>query len=90
MATIDTRLLLLIDDEPAQGRLISALAAREGFRTIVAGTAATSVSLQTVAEIYAAVCVVLALVAVAGVRRNHRSLRLAGADLTEPAQPVAA
>ena len=39
MATIDTRLLLLIDDEPAQGRLISALAAREGFRTIIAGTA---------------------------------------------------
>ncbi len=39
MATIDTRLLLLIDDEPAQGRLISALAAREGFRAIVAATA---------------------------------------------------
>ena len=39
MATIDNRLLLLIDDEPAQGRLISALAAREGFRAIVAGTA---------------------------------------------------
>ena len=39
MATIDPRLLLLIDDEPAQGRLISALAAREGFRAIIAGTA---------------------------------------------------
>lgn len=39
MATIDNRLLLLIDDEPAQGRLISALASREGFRAIVAGTA---------------------------------------------------
>lgn len=39
MATSETRLLLLIDDEPAQGRLISALAAREGFRAIVAGTA---------------------------------------------------
>ena len=39
MATIDNRLLLLIDDEPAQGRLIGALAAREGFRTVVAGTA---------------------------------------------------
>ena len=38
MATLDTRLLLLIDDEPAQGRLISALAAREGFRAIIAGT----------------------------------------------------
>ena len=39
MATLDTRLLMLIDDEPAQGRLISALAAREGFRAIVTGTA---------------------------------------------------
>ncbi|ROT94938.1 sigma-54-dependent Fis family transcriptional regulator [Altererythrobacter sp. FM1] len=29
------RLLMLIDDEPAQSRLISALAAREGWRTIV-------------------------------------------------------
>lgn len=39
MATIETRLLLLIDDEPAQGRLVSALAAREGFRAVVVGTA---------------------------------------------------
>ncbi|WP_133365705.1 sigma-54-dependent transcriptional regulator [Qipengyuania sediminis] len=39
MATNESRLLLLIDDEPAQSRLISALAAREGFRAIVAGTA---------------------------------------------------
>lgn len=39
MATMDTRLLLLIDDEPAQGRLITALAAREGFRTLIAATA---------------------------------------------------
>ena len=37
MADCDTRLLLLVDDEPAQSRLITALAAREGFRTIVAG-----------------------------------------------------
>lgn len=36
MAESDTRLLLLIDDEPAQSRLITALAAREGFRTVVA------------------------------------------------------
>ncbi|WP_432200868.1 sigma-54-dependent transcriptional regulator [Erythrobacter sp. W53] len=37
MDDCDTRLLLLVDDEPAQSRLITALAAREGFRTLVAG-----------------------------------------------------
>ncbi|TMM48888.1 sigma-54-dependent transcriptional regulator [Qipengyuania marisflavi] len=35
MATIDTPLLMLIDDEPAQSRLVSALAAREGWRSLV-------------------------------------------------------
>jgi DNA-binding NtrC family response regulator len=35
MAEADQRLLMLIDDEPAQSRLITALAAREGWRTIV-------------------------------------------------------
>lgn len=44
MATMDTRLLLLIDDEPAQGRLISALAAREGFRAIIAGTSEEAIA----------------------------------------------
>mgnify|MGYP000067664217 FL=1 len=44
MATMDTRLLLLIDDEPAQGRLIGALAAREGFRAIVAGTSEEAIA----------------------------------------------
>ncbi|MEO1968296.1 MAG: sigma-54 dependent transcriptional regulator [Sphingomonadaceae bacterium] len=39
MATDDSRLLMLIDDEPAQSRLVSALAAREGFRAIVESTA---------------------------------------------------
>lgn len=39
MATTDTRMLLLIDDEPAQSRLIAALAAREGFRALIASTA---------------------------------------------------
>ena len=38
MATQDGRLLLLIDDEPAQSRLVTALAAREGWRTIVVET----------------------------------------------------
>ncbi|UVI38345.1 sigma-54-dependent transcriptional regulator [Qipengyuania spongiae] len=37
MATSESRLLMLIDDEPAQSRLVSALAAREGYRTLVAG-----------------------------------------------------
>lgn len=35
MAEPEQRLLMLIDDEPAQSRLISALAGREGWRTIV-------------------------------------------------------
>ena len=35
MAEQEQRLLMLIDDEPAQSRLISALAAREGWRTLV-------------------------------------------------------
>ena len=34
MATQETRLLMLIDDEPALGRLVAALAAREGWRTL--------------------------------------------------------
>jgi DNA-binding NtrC family response regulator len=36
MSDFEQRLLMLIDDEPAQCRLISALAAREGWRTIIA------------------------------------------------------
>jgi len=36
MSEIEQRLLMLIDDEPAQCRLISALAAREGWRTLAA------------------------------------------------------
>jgi len=35
MAEPEQRLLMLIDDEPAQSRLISALAAREGWRVLV-------------------------------------------------------
>ncbi len=35
MADLEQRLLMLIDDEPAQSRLITALAAREGWRTLV-------------------------------------------------------
>jgi len=38
------RLLLLIDDEPAQRRLVSALAARSGWRSIFAGDAETGVA----------------------------------------------
>ncbi|MFW2349358.1 sigma-54-dependent transcriptional regulator [Qipengyuania sp.] len=34
MATRQSRLLMLIDDEPAQSRLVAALAAREGWRTL--------------------------------------------------------
>ena len=34
MADSDERLLMLIDDEPAQSRLVTALAAREGLSLI--------------------------------------------------------
>ncbi|RDC60538.1 C4-dicarboxylate transport transcriptional regulatory protein DctD [Alteripontixanthobacter maritimus] len=39
-----TRLLMLIDDEPAQSRLITALAAREGWRTMVVSDAETAIA----------------------------------------------
>ena len=39
-----TRMLMLVDEEPAQARLVSALAARAGWRTIVAGDAETAIA----------------------------------------------
>ncbi|MET1755669.1 sigma-54 dependent transcriptional regulator [Novosphingobium sp. RD2P27] len=44
MSEFEPRLLMLIDDEPAQSRLISALAAREGWRTILARDAETAIA----------------------------------------------
>jgi DNA-binding NtrC family response regulator len=44
MADLEQRLLMLIDDEPAQSRLISALASREGWRTIIARDAETAIA----------------------------------------------
>src|SRR5690606_20048399 len=44
MAEAEQRLLMLIDDEPAQSRLITALAAREGWRTIVVGDSETAIA----------------------------------------------
>jgi DNA-binding NtrC family response regulator len=44
MAEAEQRLLMLIDDEPAQSRLITALAAREGWRTLVARDSETAVA----------------------------------------------
>ncbi|MFA7604390.1 MAG: sigma-54 dependent transcriptional regulator [Novosphingobium sp.] len=44
MAEFEQRLLMLIDDEPAQCRLISALAAREGWRTIIARDPETAIA----------------------------------------------
>ncbi len=41
----ETRLVMLIDDEPAQSRLISAIAAREGWRTVVASDAETAIAM---------------------------------------------
>ncbi len=40
----DNRLLMLIDDEPAQSRLIAALAAREGWRTLVVADSETAIA----------------------------------------------
>ena len=40
----DDRLLMLIDDEPAQSRLIAALAAREGWRTLVVADSETAIA----------------------------------------------
>ena len=41
----EMRVVMLIDDEPAQSRLISAIAAREGWRTVVAGDAETAIAM---------------------------------------------
>ena len=40
----EQRLLMLIDDEPAQSRLITALAAREGWRTLVVKDSETAIA----------------------------------------------
>ena len=45
MADFEQRLLMLIDDEPAQCRLITALAAREGWRTIIARDPETAIAM---------------------------------------------
>jgi DNA-binding NtrC family response regulator len=44
MADFEQRLLMLIDDEPAQCRLITALAAREGWRTVVVRDSETAIA----------------------------------------------
>jgi DNA-binding NtrC family response regulator len=45
MADIEQRLLMLIDDEPAHCRLITALAAREGWRTLIAPDSETAIAM---------------------------------------------
>jgi DNA-binding NtrC family response regulator len=44
MPELEQRLLMLIDDEPAQCRLISALASRDGWRTIIASDSETAIA----------------------------------------------
>ena len=44
MAETEQRLLMLIDDEPAQSRLIGALASRAGWRTLVVADAETAIA----------------------------------------------
>jgi hypothetical protein len=41
----DARIVMLINDEPAQARLITAIAARDGWRTIVAADAETAIAM---------------------------------------------
>lgn len=45
MSDSESRLLMLIDDEPAQSRLITALAAREGWRTLVVEDSETAIAM---------------------------------------------
>jgi len=45
MSDVEPRLVMLIDDEPAQSRLISAIAARDGWRTIVVPDAETAIAI---------------------------------------------
>jgi len=44
MAEQEQRLMMLIDDEPAQSRLITALASREGWRTLVVNDSETAIA----------------------------------------------
>ncbi|MBS0482195.1 MAG: sigma-54-dependent Fis family transcriptional regulator [Proteobacteria bacterium] len=44
MADFEQRTLMLIDDEPAQSRLITALAGREGWRTLVVRDSETAIA----------------------------------------------
>jgi DNA-binding response OmpR family regulator len=41
----ETRLLMLVDDEPAQCRLVSAIASRAGWRTVFARDAETAIAM---------------------------------------------
>jgi DNA-binding NtrC family response regulator len=45
MTDSENRLVMLIDDEPAQSRLITALAARDGWRTLVASDSETAIAM---------------------------------------------
>ncbi len=45
MAPNGTRMLMLVDDEPAQVRFVSALAARAGWRTVIAGDPETAIAM---------------------------------------------
>ena len=47
MARNGTRLLMLVDDEPAQRRLVAAIAARAGWRTIFASDADSAIAALT-------------------------------------------
>ena len=40
-----TRMVMLVDDEPAQVRLVAALAARAGWRTVIAGDCETAIAM---------------------------------------------
>lgn len=45
MTPSGTRILMLVDDEPAQQRLVAALAARAGWRTLLAPNPETAIAM---------------------------------------------
>jgi CheY-like chemotaxis protein len=45
MTPTGTRIVMLIDDEPAQQRLVCALAARAGWRTVIASDGETAIAM---------------------------------------------
>ena len=50
MARGDTRMLMLVDDEPAQRRLVGAIAGRAGWRTLFSADATSALNMLQTAD----------------------------------------